>query len=307
MTLLWKPLLSATLPLDPETNDFKWGLIPFPVYASTKIDGFRSMVQCGVLVSRNGLPVKNRELQARYGRKQYEGLDGELTDGPANGDDVFHRTSSVVKKATADASQTTFNVIDRVTTKPIYDLRTRVEELSCHTKVEDGLVTIRQVPIEGILSLKKFEAKCLAQGFEGVMLRRADQGAYPQKPGKENRSTLREFYLCRVKRFEQAEATIVSISYLEHNLNEDRTGTGRRSSKKANVEVDETQIGGALLRDCVTGKEFSTSVAREALRRWEGWQDERLWKGKKVRYKYQLVGTVDKPRINTCKFSEVLP
>lgn len=304
MTLLWKPLLAATLPLDPETNDFKWELVPFPVYASTKIDGFRSMVQRGVLVSRNGLPVKNRELQARYGKKQYEGLDGELTDGLANGDDVFHRTSSVVKKTMADASSVQFNVIDRMT-KTVYDLRTRVEELSCHTKVEDGIVTIRQVPIEGILSLKKFEAKCLAQGFEGVMLRRADQGVYPQKPGKENRSTLREFYLCRVKRFEQAEATIVSVSYLEHNLNEGRTGTGRRSSKKANVKVDETQIGSAVLRDCATGKEFRTSVAREALRRWEGWQDERVWKGKKVRYRYQLIGTIDKPRINSCSFAEL--
>jgi hypothetical protein len=264
------------------------------------------MIQRGVLVSRNGLPVKNHEIQARYGRKQYEGLDGELTDGPANGDDVFNRTSRVVKKATADASQTTFNVIDRMT-KTSYDLHTRVEELSYHMKPEDGVVTIQQVPIDNVLSLKKFEAHCLSQGFEGVMLRRADQGAYPQKPGKENRSTLREFYLCRMKRFEQAEATIVSISYLEHNLNEDRTGTGRRSSKKANVEVDETQIGSAVLRDCATGKEFSTSIAREALRRWEGWQDERLWKGKKVRYKYQLVGTVDKPRINTCRFSELLP
>jgi hypothetical protein len=317
-SLLWMPLLSATVPIDPTTKDFDWSCIPFPVYASFKYDGFRSMVQRGMLVSRNGLPVKNRELQKRYGRKEYEGLDVELTDGPANAPDVFNRTSRVVKKVDADASKTMANVIDFVP-----DIK-KGNGIIGHTasrdilKFEDrqyflrkaavnwlpyNICAIKQVPIETLTQLKKFEAKALAAGWEGVMLRRADQGLYPQKPGKSNRSTLKEFYLARLKRFEHADAVIVAFHPLEHNTNEERTATGARSSKKAGIMVDATRVGSVTLRDIVTGTEFDTTVGSNRLREWKCWPSA---VGKTVRYKYQKVGTVDRPRINTCGFDELL-
>jgi DNA ligase-1 len=307
-TLLWKPLLSATVPMLDDTEDFDWSVIPFPVWASPKIDGFRSMVQRGVLVSRNGLPVKNKQLQARYGRKEYEGLDGELTDGPPNGVDVFNRTSRVVKKADADASAVRFNIIDYVPSKNAvpFTLSQCISVLAGGAMAhEPGFVVIPQVPIETLAQLKKYEQQCLKQGYEGVMLRRMDQGAYPQKSGKENRSTLREFYLARLKRFEHAEAVIVSVHPLRHNANEERTERGARSSKKAGMVVDATKIGSATLRDLKTGREFDTNIATELLRSMGAkWWAAQL--GKTVRYKYQKVGTVLKPRINTCGFDELL-
>jgi DNA ligase 1 len=307
-SLLWKPLLSATVPIDPATEDFDWSCIPFSVYASFKYDGFRSMVQRGVLVSRNGLPVKNRELQKRYGRKEYEGLDVELTDGPANAPDVFHRTSSVVKKVDADASSVVANVIDYTASKNAmpFSLKQRVSVLSANfgpARCPQGFTLIEQVPIENVAQLKKFEAKALAAGWEGIMLRRMDQGAYPQKPGKSNRSTLNEFYLARLKRFEHADAIIVAFHPLEHNLNEERTATGARSSKKAGMVVDADRVGSVTLRDVVTGTEFDTTVGAIRLREWKGWASAI---GKTVRYKYQKIGTVDRPRINTCGFDELL-
>ena len=306
MTLLWKPLLSGTLPIDPATGEFAWHLIPFPVYASPKEDGYRSMVQRGMLVSRNGLPVLNRELQARYSRREYEGLDGELTAGPPNGVGVFHRTSKIVRKASADASSVRFNVIDLhwdSEGSSGLDLSARVKMMrNTWPKQVDGLCGIPQILIKNVEQLKCFEQKCLAQNYEGVMLRRADQGAYPQKPGKENRSTLREFYLVRMKRFEQAEAIIVAVHPLEHNLNTERTAGGKRSSKKVGMVVDRSRVGSATLRDCKTGVEFDTNIGAERLRQWKGWPSAI---GRKVRYKYQLCGTVDRPRINSCCFDEL--
>ena len=304
MTLLWKPILSGTLPIDPATGDFDYSRIPFPVYASPKEDGYRSMIQRGILVSRNGLRVLNKELQARYGRKEYEGLDVELTDGPPNGIDVFHRTSRVVRKATADASNVQANVIDYCG-PDMPPLKERIFAMKDNYKGFEGYSGIHLIPqtlIKNVEQLKKFEAKCLAQGYEGVMLRRADQGVYPQKPGKENRSTLNEFYLVRMKRFEHAEAVIVAVHPLEHNLNTERTAGGKRSSKKAGMVVDKTRVGSATLRDCVTGKLFDTTVGAERLRSWKGWPSAI---GLRVRYKYQVCGTVDKPRINTCTFDEL--
>jgi len=315
MTMLWKPLLSGTLPMDLITNDFDYSPVPFPVYASPKIDGFRAGVQNAVLVGRNGLPIRNDELQARYGKKEYEGLDGELTDGPANGQGVFHRTSRVVTKATASAINVRFNVIDLYWVNDAF-ANTHINQRFKYVEAMDdpgiNLHPIKQTLVKNAAQLRAYEAKVLKQGYEGAMLRRADQGAYPQKIDgrgkllKNNRSTLSEFYLVRMKRFEQEFATIAAVHLLEHNVNKERTGTGARSSKKAGKVVDvQGRVGSATLKDIKTGKMFNTTIGAEKLRAWPGWADEKRWKGVKVRYKYQVCGTIDKPRINTCAFDEL--
>ena len=309
MTLLWKPLLASSLPMDPDTGDFRWDLIVFPVWASPKLDGYRTMVQRGVLTSRGGLAVANRELQRRYGRKDLEGLDGELCTGRPTAANVFNATSRVVRKAEADASTTALYAIDTFTGQSDFasrhlQLLRRVE--TDPTRWGVNIIPIKQQLIKTLDKLKAFERECLRQGYEGVMLRRGDQGAYPQKVGKENRSTLKEFDLVRLKRFEYEEATILAVHPLMHNLNEERTATGKRATKRAGMVEDKTRVGSATLKDSKTGIEFDTTIGAEALRSWVGWKRPELWRGKTVRYKYQVVGTVEKPRINTCTFEELL-
>ena len=309
MTMPWKPLLSATVPIDPATGDFDWSVIPFPVYASPKLDGYRAMVQGGVLVSRNGLAVRNVELQKRYGRNEYEGLDGELCSGWPASPGVFGRTSSVVKKAAADAKDTALWVIDYMAHKNAVSFNL-TQRISVLTNTYDwgahrvfGLRLIPQTLISSVAALKAYEKKMLVAGYEGVMLRRADQGVYPQKPGKQNRSTLNEFWLARLKRFEHDYAVIIAFHPLMHNLNKDRTATGARSTKKAGKVVDaQGRVGSVTLRDVKTGVEFETTVGAEALRTWNGWPSAI---GEIVRYKWQVCGTKDKPRINTCAFDEL--
>jgi len=310
MTLLWKPLLSATVPMDPATGDFDWACVPLPVYVSLKYDGYRAMVQGGVLISRNGLPVRNKDLQARYGRPEYEGLDGELVDGPPSAPGAFGRTSSVVKKADADASKTKFYVIDAC----IPDGPPMSERIFALREADHGwadefgkptAVLIKQTIIRALPQLQSYEAKAVASGWEGVMLRRADQGPYPQKPGKSNRSTLNEFFLARLKRFEHGEAEILATHPLRHNVNTERTARGARSTKKSGIVTDARLVGSATLKDKTTGVEFDTNVNGDALRAWAGWQNPTQWRGKVVRYKWQVCGTKDRPRINTCSFQEL--
>ena len=64
-----KPLLACEVPLDE---------ISFPVYASTKLDGVRALVIDGVVYSRSLKPIRNKHVQKLFGKKEYEGLDGEL-------------------------------------------------------------------------------------------------------------------------------------------------------------------------------------------------------------------------------------
>lgn len=67
----FRPMLSATVT--------EVAALRFPLLASHKLDGIRALVLGGVVVSRNLKPIPNRHVQALFGRREYEGLDG----GPA--------------------------------------------------------------------------------------------------------------------------------------------------------------------------------------------------------------------------------
>ena len=309
MTLLWKPLLAVSLPMACE--DFDYSLIPFPVYGSPKLDGIRAMVQNGRVVSRNGREFPNKAVQEKFGGDFFEGLDGELILGKPYGQDAFNRTSGVTNSGQPEAYQAAlkllrFNVFDLVRVNDEFSNNHFAQRLKyLETYAGSGVNVVKQTLIRSVAQLKAYEAKCLAQGYEGVMLRRADQGAYPQKPGKENRSTLKAFDLVRLKRFEYDFARILEGHPLEHNLNTEKTATGKRSTKKSGVTVDASLIGSATLQDVKTGVKFNTTIGSNALRGWVGWKNPALWQGKQVRYKWQVCGTKDKPRINSCSFVEL--
>ena len=303
MSLRWKPLLAATLPPDADL-----GALPYPLWASPKIDGFRCVVQGGVALSRKGLPLRNKAVQELLGRPEYEGLDGELVVGKPWAVDVFNRAQNCINTGSEDAAKEfrkhgALWVIDLVAEQePSFSLR----QVFLYEEAERWPRHLRLIPqilIRNAKQLEAFEANCLKRGYEGVMLRRGDADAYPQKPGKENRSTLREFDLVKLKRFEYDTATIVRAHHLEHNANEGKTAAGKRSTRKAGIVVDETRVGSVTLRSRRFG-EFSVKVQTEKLRAkgWPWWHDQ---VAKRVRFKYQLAGTKDKPRIPQCTFAEL--
>lgn len=291
--MIWKPLLAATLPAGYDLDT-----LPYPLWGSPKIDGFRCLIQNGEAVSRKGIPFRNSAVQWLYGRKEYEGLDGELVVGKPYAADVFNRVQNVVNDGKEKAANDFHDegclwVIDCFGDTDFE--RTKL------TPEKPQIKVIPQIIIRNAAQLRNFEERCLRRGYEGVMLRKYSE--YPQKPGKENRSTLREFYLVKLKRFDYAEARILQAHLLEHNLNDEKTATGKRSSKKSGMVVDAERIGSVTLTD---GKRvFDMTVPTNELRnKGPRWWNQQL--GKTVRYKFQLVGTKDKPRIATCEFKELL-
>ena len=42
--------------------------LEFPVYASTKLDGVRAIVNNGIVYSRTGKPIPNKEVQKRFSK-----------------------------------------------------------------------------------------------------------------------------------------------------------------------------------------------------------------------------------------------
>ena len=323
--LMWKPLLAATLKPDPKTNIYDFTNLPYPLYGSPKIDGFRALIQGGKVVSRKGILFRNKAVQSFYGRAEYEGLDGELVLGSPWAADVFNRTQNVVNSG-KDEDAVEFEkhgglwIIDRYfeNSSPIVSfymrytalcdgfalLRSSVTNLGLR-KSSKTINVIKQTTIKTEQQLIAYEQRCLSKGYEGIMLRAvaASDGPYPQKPGKENRSTLNEFTLVKLKRREFSNAIIQGWDLLEHNVNEEKTAAGKRSSKKSGIVVDNNRVGSIRLKDgkYVFDVNVQTNKLRDKGPRW--WQQQL---GKKVRYSYQLIGTKDSPRQPQATFQELL-
>lgn len=309
--LLWNPLLAATIP-----EGFDLTTLPYPLMASPKLDGVRAMVQNGVVVSRGGLPFRNKAVQELWGgKREYEGLDGELIIGSPTAQDVFNRSVSAVKNSSMAAYEEVnthgvFHAFDRYTgnTQP-YSARlatlSRYLPLQGYRNARSAkratVLMVPQVKVGSSIALLAFETKCLKQGYEGVMVRDSAL-CYIQKPGKENRSMLSELYIAKLKRFDYGVARIVEVYPLRHNKNEDKTAVGRRSTKKAQIIEDTTLVGSVLLVDDERSFEFCVSIAENKLRSWTGWAKA---VGTEVRYKFQSVGTMEQPRFPTCRFTEL--
>jgi DNA ligase-1 len=93
-----------------------------------------------------------------------------------------------------------------------YDMR--MEALDSFPLESSMVIKLLPQVINSTEELDAFEADCLRDGFEGVMLR-SPSGRY-----KFGRSTLKENLLLKLKRFEDAEAQIIGFEGLSHNANE---------------------------------------------------------------------------------------
>jgi DNA ligase-1 len=142
--------------------------------------------------------------------------------------------------------------------------------------------------------LSAYEEKAVARGFEGVMVRSLDG------PYKFGRSSVREGYLLKIKRFKDSEAVILDMSPMLHNENEaeeDAFGRTKRSSHQENkVELD--TLGKFHVKDIHTGQVFDVGTGRGLTQevRKQIWENRAKYIGKIIKYKYQECGTKDLPR-----------
>lgn len=270
------------------------GPITFPVIASPKIDGIRAVVKDGQLLSRKMKLIPNRYTQALFGRPEFNGLDGELVVGKANAPDCMQASQSGVSRHEGEPD-VTWHVFDRWDMpETVFTRRSELVFDACVAANirDDRVFYVEQIRIETQDDLDAYEAECLEKGFEGLMIR------YPDSLYKYGRSTARQGYLLKVKRFTDSEARILAVNEEMENTNEatkDETGHTKRSSAKAGM-VGKGTMGSLLVKDIHTDIEFSLGsgfVAEERQRHWAG-RDDLL--GRVVKYKYQPAGVKVAPR-----------
>jgi DNA ligase-1 len=157
---------------------------------------------------------------------------------------------------------------------------------------------VKILPFKVICNLnefKEYEEFVVAQGHEGVILRT------PNSPYKCGRSTWKEKYLLKHKRFYDSDAKIIGIEEQLQNLNEltiNELGYAKRSSSKAG-KVPAGILGKFICEDCYTKVQFNCGGGRGLTRelRREIWENRSIYIGKIIKYQYQKHGTKNKPRI----------
>lgn len=192
----------------------------FPLLASPKLDGIRALIvltpsnSCEVL-SRSLKRIPNAFVQKTLAPSSFHGLDGELIVGPPTDPLCLLTTKSGVSRY-AGSPDFTFWVFDRwnrasLSFSNILSSFTHIDAdpiyTSCHIK------TVPQRYITSLAALLDYEAEILSEGFEGLILRS------PDSPYKWGRSTFREGFMLKLKRFEDSEAKIVAVHPAYHNAN----------------------------------------------------------------------------------------
>lgn len=283
-----QPLLAATLK-DLEN-------IKFPVYATPKIDGIRALKIDDVIVSRSFKPIRNKQLAEFLKNLLPNGSDGEIFSGK-----TFQDSTSTVMTSDANIENTIFYWFDYVKNdvsdtylKRMQDMKEYIEErpeILENDKVK--IVPLFPKKIDTFEELTAFETHCLAQNFEGVMIRR-ENGAY-----KNGRSTEKQGILLKMKKFDDDEAVVTGYSPLQKNLNDktsDAFGYSCRSSCQ-DGKVDLEMLGSLHVE--WNGIKFSIGSGFDHDLRKTLWNDRETLIGKIVKFKYFSVGMKTAPRFPT--------
>jgi DNA ligase-1 len=266
--------------------------LQFPVLATPKLDGIRCLVLGGKALSRKFKEIPNRHIQKLVSQLP-EGLDGELMLRPtcdSGQQATFQQVTSCVMSEDGEPDFV-YNVFDYVSTdlKVPYEMRMQIlKRLELPKFVEK----ILPIEIANVEELEETERVYLQEGFEGVMVRSLNG------PYKCGRSTVREGFLLKIKRFKDSEAKILGFTPRMHNINEatkDELGHTKRSSAKAGL-VATAYLGTLKVVDAKSNVEFEIGTGFDDALRKHIWDNQPEYLGKLVKYKSQEIGTKDKPR-----------
>lgn len=261
--------------------------LKFPLLASAKLDGIRALVKEGTVLSRSLKPIPNDYVQRLF--KHLEHFDGELIVGEPTSKTVYRDTVSGVMSKDGEPD-VKFFVFDRTEypTKPYTERIHRILRDRTHEKFR---LKLDQHVVTCLDTLLELEAKLLDQGYEGLILRD------PNAPYKFGRSTVREGYLLKLKRFTDAEFEVVGFEERMHNGNEATTnelGRTKRSSHKEN-KTGRGDLGALIVRT-TEGLVFNVGTGFDDAQRAEIWTNQAKYQGAWAKVKFFAVGMKDAPR-----------
>jgi len=293
MVAMFRPMLAY----DGGDEHYREALGRGSLLVSNKLDGIRAIVRNGILVSRSLKLIRNTHTQRVFSNPLLEGVDGELIVGLPFGEGVFARTSSGVMSE-GGTPNVKFHVFDYIhpPEEPYIRRLSRLHEAISkaeNDELSEHLVIVKQHHVTSLEVLNRLEADAVERGYEGLIVRS------PNAPYKFGRSTLKEGYMGKLKRFHDSEAIVIGFEELMHNDNlptQDALGYTHRSSHKANQRPS-GMLGNLQVRDLKTAEwVFGIGSGFDHNTRRQIWENRSSFLGRTVKYKYLQVGTIDAPR-----------
>lgn len=296
--MTFRPMLAAELK---NLADVK-----FPVLVSPKLDGIRCVIREGKALTRSLKPIPNDHIRNTLEGMNLPDFDGEILVRLHIGESLyghlhewaatpFNAVSSAVmsKQGTPDFL---FAVFDQVGSLS-YQMRLGLVTAWCLQRQHQHYIhRVRHFVVNNVEQLEAINQKYLSQGYEGIMLRKPD-GLY-----KFGRSTVREGGLLKLKPFADGEAEIIGYVERQHNTNQatvNALGLTERSHKAEGM-VGSGTLGALRVRGCNgrwDGVEFEIGTGFDDRLRKQIWEDQAYYLGAVVKFKYQEMGSVDRPRI----------
>lgn len=269
---MFQPMLASAVELQS---------VKYPVYCSPKFDGIRCVIRDGVALSRKLKQIPNVYV-SKMMSKCSNNLDGELILAGK----TFNEIQSAIMSEDGEPNFE-FHVFDIISDKPYVERMVELAEL----KLPKFCRKVLPVKIRSEAEMLNYERHCVDEkGYEGIMIRS------PNGPYKFGRSTAKQGYLLKLKRFQDAEATIIGLEEMMHNENEktkDELGHAKRSHKRAGM-VPAGVLGAFVVSDGT--REFRVSTGMTADDRAHYWMNKDSMIGKLVKYKFQDAGAKDLPR-----------
>jgi len=286
----------STIPkvmLASDASEVDLNTLQYPLRVSPKLDGVRCLVWEGVAYSRNHKPIRNKFVQDWC--KTLHNLDGELVVGSPTDSACLGNTQSGVM-STEGEPDFRFHLFDCVEGGGGQEFFERLEFVQYQMAGEPRIELVPHPIVTGPQGVQHYEDLWLAEGYEGIMLRD------PHGPYKHGRSSPREGYLMKLKRFMDGEGVVTRLEEAEHNTNgakRDELGRLKRSSAKAG-KIGNGMVGTIVIHDKKWGE---MRLAPGVMTHFERqlWWDARASRGrglvgKTVHWRAFGYGVKDKPR-----------
>lgn len=276
--MIFKPMLaSSKIPVLEDIN--------YPVMASPKLDGIRCLTLGGDVTSRNMKSIPNRHVRNTLNALRVAGLDGELMiDGDFN---------SVQSAIMTEAGQPKFyyNVFDCLSMPTTSFMHRSAQAKYLVADINSDYVRlVPQVWVDNANQLESLWNEWLDQGYEGAIVRD------PYAPYKYGRSTLKQGWMLKLKKFDDSEAEIIGFEELMHNENPaeiGELGQTKRCHEKAGM-VPGNALGAFICQWGITTFKLGTGFDAEQRRIY--WSTRQTIRGSLAKFKYQGVGPNGKPR-----------
>lgn len=267
--------------------------VRFPIYAQPKIDGHRCYKKDGIIYSgRNGETVTNRFIHSTLSAMALDNVDGELIIPGV----PFSEGSGMIRRFEGEP-KFIFHVFDNIANPLMpfnirfFTMEKEIKENTCPF-VRTFVRTVPTIFLSTIPELEAYEINTVSQQYEGVILRKPD-GPYKQK-----RSTLREGYLIKWKRFLDDEAVIVGFEEQMRNENTPELnpfGATVRSKHSENL-VGKDTLGAFITEWRGKTLRVGTGIGLTDNLRKAIWEFRNDYLGKRITFKYLPHGMDELPR-----------